>query len=31
MQEDVENAELKQKMSDYQREIKGFKDKLKEI
>jgi predicted nuclease with TOPRIM domain len=31
MQEDVENAELKQRMTDYQREIKSFKDKLREI
>lgn len=31
MQEDIENAELKQRMADYQRQIKNFKDKLKEI
>jgi len=31
MQEDIENADFKQKMADYQREIKSFKDKLKEI
>lgn len=31
MQEDIENADCKQRMADYQREIKSFKDKLKEI
>lgn len=31
MQEDFDNAEQRQKMTDYQREIKAFKEKLKEI
>ena len=29
--EDVENAELKQRLLDYQKEIKSFKEKLKDI
>jgi septal ring factor EnvC (AmiA/AmiB activator) len=29
--EDVDNAELKQRLIDYQNEIKSFKEKIKEI
>lgn len=31
MVEDVDNVELKQRLVDYQNEIKSFKDKMKEI
>lgn len=31
MQEDFDNAEQRQKKTDYQREIKAFKDKLKDL
>ena len=29
MNDDVENAEIKQRLRDYEKEIKGYKDKLK--
>ena len=29
LNEDVENAEIKQRLRDYEKEIKGYKDKLK--
>lgn len=29
--EDVENAEITQRLKDYEKEIKGYKDKMREI
>ncbi len=29
--EDVDNAEIKQRANDYQREIKNFRDKIKDM
>lgn len=31
LNEDVENAELKQRLLDYQNQIKSFKEKIKDI
>lgn len=30
LHEDVDNAEIRQRLKDYEKEVKGYKDKMKE-